>query len=75
MTPRGFSVSGTVSHTVVDSAICELFAVPVEVRNTHEGDAGILAVDHTSDIVYPENFDVWANFYRDTFWVRGEVVS
>jgi 4-hydroxyphenylpyruvate dioxygenase len=45
------------------------------VRNTHEGDAGILAVDHTSDIVYPENFDVWANFYRDTFWVRGEVVS
>jgi len=30
-------------------------------------DAAIFAVDHTSNIVHPENLDLWADFYRDTF--------
>lgn len=51
----------------IDSDFRELFCVPVEARNTPEGDANILAVDHTSNIVYPENLDMWADFYRDTF--------
>lgn len=51
----------------VDSDFREVFSLPVEVRNTPEGDANIIAVDHTSNIVHPENLDLWANFYRDTF--------
>lgn len=30
-------------------------------------DAAIMAIDHTSNIVRPENLDRWADFYRDTF--------
>jgi 4-hydroxyphenylpyruvate dioxygenase len=30
-------------------------------------DASIIAIDHTSNIVRPENLDLWANFYKDTF--------
>lgn len=51
----------------VDTDFRENFSLPVEARNTPEGDASILAVDHTSNIVHPENLDKWANFYRDTF--------
>ncbi|MFK4445354.1 4-hydroxyphenylpyruvate dioxygenase [Caballeronia udeis] len=51
----------------VDSDFLEIFSLPVEARNTQEGDAHILAVDHTSNIVHPRNLDFWANFYRDTF--------
>ena len=51
----------------VDSDFQDVFSLPVEARNTPEGDANILAVDHTSNIVHPENLDLWTNFYRDTF--------
>jgi 4-hydroxyphenylpyruvate dioxygenase len=51
----------------VDIDFRENFALPVEARKTPESDACILAVDHTSNIVHPQNLDVWANFYRDTF--------
>ncbi|MFM0045635.1 VOC family protein [Paraburkholderia sediminicola] len=51
----------------VDGDFREVFSLPVETRNTREGDANILAVDHTSNIVHPRNLDLWANFYRDTF--------
>lgn len=30
-------------------------------------DASIQAIDHTSNIVRPENLDLWADFYKDTF--------
>jgi 4-hydroxyphenylpyruvate dioxygenase len=30
-------------------------------------DAAIQAIDHTSNIVKPENLDRWADFYKDTF--------
>jgi 4-hydroxyphenylpyruvate dioxygenase len=30
-------------------------------------DAAIVAVDHTSNIVRPENLDLWADFYKHTF--------
>lgn len=30
-------------------------------------EAAIQAIDHTSNIVKPENLDHWADFYRDTF--------
>ncbi|MGC5804938.1 4-hydroxyphenylpyruvate dioxygenase [Ralstonia pseudosolanacearum] len=30
-------------------------------------EAAIRAIDHTSNIVKPENLDHWADFYRDTF--------
>src|SRR5579863_10243462 len=51
----------------VDGNFRDNFSLPVDARNTAQGDANILAVDHTSNIVHPENLDVWANFYRDTF--------
>ncbi|WP_052409629.1 4-hydroxyphenylpyruvate dioxygenase family protein [Paraburkholderia oxyphila] len=51
----------------VDTDFMADSSLPVEARNTPEGDASILAVDHTSNIVHPENLDKWANFYRDTF--------
>lgn len=31
------------------------------------GNAAIQAIDHTSNIVKPENLDHWADFYKDTF--------
>ncbi|MEW6340403.1 MAG: VOC family protein [Paraburkholderia sp.] len=51
----------------IDRDFRETFSLPVETRNTPAGDANIVAVDHTSNIVHPENLDLWANFYRDTF--------
>ncbi|WP_107312211.1 4-hydroxyphenylpyruvate dioxygenase family protein [Burkholderia metallica] len=51
----------------VDSDIRDAFGLPVEPRRATAGDARIVAVDHTSNIVHPENLDRWANFYRDTF--------
>jgi 4-hydroxyphenylpyruvate dioxygenase len=30
-------------------------------------DASIQSIDHTSNIVRPENLDLWADFYKDTF--------
>ena len=54
----------------VDSDFREVFSLPVQARNTPEGDANIMAVDHTSNIVHPGNLDLWTNFYRDTFGFR-----
>jgi len=51
----------------VDTDFLDNFSLPVEMRNEPEGDASIVAIDHTSNIVHPENLDRWANFYRDTF--------
>ncbi|VBB16688.1 4-hydroxyphenylpyruvate dioxygenase family protein [Burkholderia stabilis] len=51
----------------VDSDIRDVFSLSVEPRRTAPRDARIVAVDHTSNIVHPENLDRWADFYRDTF--------
>jgi len=51
----------------IDTNFLENFSLPVEARNAPEGDASIIAIDHTSNIVHPENLDRWADFYRDTF--------
>ncbi|OAJ52050.1 4-hydroxyphenylpyruvate dioxygenase [Paraburkholderia ginsengiterrae] len=51
----------------VDTDFHEVFSLPVEARQVAVGDAHIMAVDHTSNIVHPENLDRWADFYRDTF--------
>ncbi|MBR8401199.1 VOC family protein [Burkholderia cenocepacia] len=51
----------------VDSDLRHAFDLPVDRHRTPAGDACIVAVDHTSNIVHPENLDRWANFYRDTF--------
>jgi 4-hydroxyphenylpyruvate dioxygenase len=42
----------------IDRDFREIFSLPVEVRNTPEGDANIVAVDHTSNIVHAENLDL-----------------
>ena len=51
----------------VDTDFREAFHLPVEPRNVPAGDAHIVAVDHTSNIVRPDNLDRWADFYRDNF--------
>jgi 4-hydroxyphenylpyruvate dioxygenase len=51
----------------VDTDIRASFPLPDEARRIPGGDAHIVAVDHTSNIVHPGNLDRWANFYRDTF--------
>ncbi|WP_281718803.1 4-hydroxyphenylpyruvate dioxygenase family protein [Pandoraea apista] len=51
----------------VDFDFRQVFNQSVEAWNVAEGGASIVAVDHTSNIVHPENLDRWANFYRDTF--------
>ncbi|MFP3565625.1 4-hydroxyphenylpyruvate dioxygenase family protein [Paraburkholderia sp. SIMBA_030] len=65
-TPTILSIGDSLVY-FVDTDFREIFSLPVEARNTREGDANILAVDHTSNIVHPKNLDLWANFYRDTF--------
>jgi 4-hydroxyphenylpyruvate dioxygenase len=52
----------------VDHDFAAEFSTPY--RSTARVDAGgaaILAIDHTSNIVKPENLDLWADFYKDTF--------
>jgi 4-hydroxyphenylpyruvate dioxygenase len=51
----------------VDTDIETQFAHPLAARPTPDGDANILAVDHTSNIVHPDNLDRWADFYREAF--------
>ncbi|VWB39669.1 4-hydroxyphenylpyruvate dioxygenase [Burkholderia pseudomultivorans] len=51
----------------VDTDIRNTFRLPPESRQTPAGDAHIVAVDHASNIVRPDNLDRWADFYRDTF--------
>ncbi|MEQ5843276.1 VOC family protein [Paraburkholderia acidicola] len=51
----------------VDTDFRAVFHVPVEPRDVPVGDANIVAVDHTSNIVRPDNLDRWADFYRDNF--------
>jgi 4-hydroxyphenylpyruvate dioxygenase len=52
----------------VDSDVFAEFSRPYAAspdRPAH--DASIQAIDHTSNIVRPENLDLWADFYKDTF--------
>lgn len=65
-TPTILGIGDSLVH-FIDRDFREVFSLPVEARSTPEGDANIVAVDHTSNIVHPENLDLWANFYRDTF--------
>ncbi|VVE39686.1 4-hydroxyphenylpyruvate dioxygenase [Pandoraea pneumonica] len=51
----------------VDFDFRQMFNPSAEAWNIADGGASIVAVDHTSNIVHPENLDRWANFYRDTF--------
>ncbi|MGU7773279.1 4-hydroxyphenylpyruvate dioxygenase family protein [Burkholderia sp. MR1-5-21] len=51
----------------VDTDVREAFDLPVDERDVPAGDASIVAVDHTSNIVRPDNLDRWADFYRDNF--------
>ncbi|WP_230849933.1 4-hydroxyphenylpyruvate dioxygenase [Ralstonia solanacearum] len=52
----------------VDHDIESAFSTPYRPAQPAEvADAAIQAIDHTSNIVKPENLDHWADFYRDTF--------
>lgn len=52
----------------VDHDIEPLFSMAHRPRQSIEvADAAIRAIDHTSNIVKPENLDHWADFYKDTF--------
>ncbi len=52
----------------VDGDIGAEFSRPyASTPGTPSHDAAITAIDHTSNIVRPENLDLWADFYRDTF--------
>ncbi|WP_087724962.1 4-hydroxyphenylpyruvate dioxygenase family protein [Pandoraea sp. PE-S2T-3] len=51
----------------VDFDFRQVFNISAEAWNIADAGASIVAVDHTSNIVHPENLDHWANFYRDTF--------
>ncbi|WP_239482647.1 4-hydroxyphenylpyruvate dioxygenase [Paraburkholderia sp. C35] len=52
----------------VDHDIAPVFSTPYRPGQVAEvADAAILAIDHTSNIVKPENLDYWADFYKDTF--------
>jgi 4-hydroxyphenylpyruvate dioxygenase len=52
----------------VDHDFVSEFSVPVRPsRSTVVVEAAIEAIDHTSNIVSPENLDRWADFYKDTF--------
>ncbi len=52
----------------VDSDVCGEFSKAYPATFTAEAnDASIQAIDHTSNIVRPENLDLWADFYKDTF--------
>lgn len=50
----------------VDFDITTAFELPCEPGQALEGDASIIAIDHTSNIVRPENLDRWATFYRES---------
>ncbi|WGY73039.1 VOC family protein [Burkholderia cepacia] len=65
-TPAILSIGDSLVY-FVDSDFRTLFDLPVETRPGPAGDACIVAVDHTSNIVHPDNLDRWADFYRDTF--------
>lgn len=51
----------------VDGDVFNEFSTPYRGDGKQHADAAIQAIDHTSNIVRPENLDKWANFYRDTF--------
>jgi 4-hydroxyphenylpyruvate dioxygenase len=52
----------------VDSDVFAEFAKPYAATpGIPSHDASIIAIDHTSNIVRPENLDLWADFYKDTF--------
>jgi 4-hydroxyphenylpyruvate dioxygenase len=52
----------------IDSEILSEFSKPYGGSSTAASrDACIVSIDHTSNIVRPENLDRWADFYRDTF--------
>lgn len=50
----------------VDSDVYAEFSRPYASTLSNH-DAAIIAIDHTSNIVRPENLDLWADFYKDTF--------
>ncbi len=52
----------------VDTDVFAEFSTPYAVTpGVPAYDASIIAIDHTSNIVRPENLDLWADFYKDTF--------
>lgn len=52
----------------VDSDVYSEFSKPYAATpGIPAHDAAIVAIDHTSNIVRPENLDLWADFYKDTF--------
>lgn len=52
----------------VDHGIETVFSTPYRPGQPVEvASAAIQAIDHTSNIVKPENLDHWADFYQDTF--------
>jgi 4-hydroxyphenylpyruvate dioxygenase len=52
----------------IDSDVYAEFSEPyASTPGVPAHDASIVAIDHTSNIVRPENLDLWADFYKDTF--------
>lgn len=52
----------------VDRDIASVFSTPYRpTQRVEVANAAIQAIDHTSNIVRPENLDHWADFYKDTF--------
>ncbi len=52
----------------VDDNVFGEFSVPCAASTSLPAhDASILAIDHTSNIVRPDNLDLWADFYKNTF--------
>jgi 4-hydroxyphenylpyruvate dioxygenase len=77
-TPEGFGAYAVDSPAIVgigeslvyfaDHDFASAFSTPYRTARSSAGaDAAIVAIDHTSNIVRPENLDLWADFYKDTF--------
>jgi len=51
----------------VEGSLDEFFEPVAAAQDSVAHDAMIVAVDHTSNIVHPQNLDRWADFYASTF--------
>jgi len=51
----------------VEASLDEFFEPVAAAPGSAQHDAMILAVDHTSNIVHPQNLDRWADFYSSSF--------
>jgi len=51
----------------LEGSLDRFFEPVLAARGVSESDAMIMAVDHTSNIVHPQNLDRWADFYASTF--------